>query len=67
MLAFDTVRVLRNGKKYETGMNTNMSEHSSLGNNPAMSIHEDDVNGESETRTLALEVFNEQMRNYIAS
>ena len=66
MLAFDTVRNLRNEKKYEPATNANMSENSSSGNNPAMSTHQDDFNSESEARIPTQEDAKEQIKNYIA-
>ena len=58
MLVSDTIRVLRNGKKYETATITIMSENSSSGKN-------DDVDSESETRIPTQEDVNEQMRSCI--
>ena len=66
MLAFDTSRFLRNGKKYKTATNTNISENSSSGNDPAMGSHEDEVSSESEAPILTQEDINEQIRCYIA-
>ena len=56
MVALDKFRVLRNGKKYGTATNTNISEDSSSRSNPAMSIQS--------THLIQADV-NEQTRSFI--
>ena len=52
MLALDTIRVLRYGKKNETTTNTNMSEISSSENNPAVNCRDNDVSSVAEARVF---------------
>ena len=62
----ETPQNLRNGKIYETAVNTSISENDSSEANPNMSAHETDTDIESETRILTQQEVDEQIRKYIA-
>ena len=65
MPLFDSIRELRNGKKYKTAT-ISMSEGNSSEANPIIIAHENKSDKECETHILTQEEFDEQIRDYIA-
>ena len=59
------IRDLKNGTKYESDLNTRMSEYNSSEANSIMSAHESNNDNESETRIFTQEEVDEQIKNYI--
>ena len=66
MQPFDSIRELRNEKKYDTTNSINMSVNNSSESSPILNALEGSVIDESDARTLKQEEIDEQMRKYIA-
>ena len=64
---FDTIRELKNGKKYETTANISISENNCAEIIPTVSAYESNTDTECETRIVTQEEVDEQIRNYNVS
>ena len=62
MQAFDSIREVENGKKYDTASNTTLSENNSSEGSPVMNSHKTNQNGSPENRVLTQEEVDERIR-----
>ena len=66
MLSFDSIRQLRNGKKYGTAISIKMSECASAESSPIMNASERNVEDEPEAHVSTQDKVNDQIKNHNA-
>ena len=66
MESFDSIRKLRNVKRYNTITDTTLSENSCSEDNPVVNSHETNENESPETRAFTQEEVNEKIKTFIA-